>query len=203
MVASLGDLLQVIDNQEYLGQQVLNVYYYRITSVAPLADPYFPTLNDWFTDNVLAPVAALQVDGLLHLSREWKNLTNGVDLFVDGDVVPGGQSVSPSLYTPSYVSLGFILRRESLVTRNGYKRIAGIAESLISGNEYVGTGDGIPDIETAFASDIMIGLATVAEPIILKRPIDVPVESYEYSSIGSASFRGLGTQNSRKKGRGV
>lgn len=203
MAASLGDLIQVVDNQEYLEQQVLNVYYYRITAITGLDDTYLPILNDWFETNVLTPVAALQVDGLLHLSREWKNLSNGVDLFVDGSIVPGAQSVSPSLYTPSYVSLGFILRRESLVTRNGYKRIAGISESLISGNTYVGTGDGIPDIEEAFAKDIQLGLVTVAEPIILKRPIDVPVASYEYSSIGSSSFRGLGTQNSRKKGRGV
>lgn len=203
MGAALGDLLQLVDNQVYLEQQVLNVYYYRITNVTGIADPYLPALNDWFTDNVLDPVKALQVNGLQHVSREWKNLTNGVDLFVDGTVVDGGQSVSPSLYMPSYVSLGFILRRESLVTRNGYKRIAGIGEGLISGNEFIGTGSGIPDIEEAFAKDIVLGLVTIAEPIILKRPIVVPVESYEYSSIGSASFRGVGTQNSRKKGRGI
>ena len=149
MGAALGDLIQVVDNQEYLEQQVLNVYYYRVTSILGLGDGYLTAFNDWFDANVLTPVAALQVDGLQHLSREWKNLSNGVDLFVDGTIVPGAQSVSPSSYTPSYVSLGFILRRESLVTRNGYKRIAGISESLISGNTYVGTGDGIPDIETA------------------------------------------------------
>lgn len=203
MAALLGDLIQVIDNQVYLAQQVLNVYYYRITATLGLGDGYLSDMNAWFGDVVLDAVTGIQLEGVQHVSREWKNLSNGVDLFVDGTVVDGQIAGAFSTYLPSYVSLGFILRRESLATRNGYKRLAGISDTLVNGNDYVGSAPALAAIESAFAADVTDGLATIAEPIIVRRPITPPVASYVYASIGSSSFRSVGTQNSRKQGIGI
>lgn len=203
MGAVLGDLIQCVDNQSYLGQQILNVYYYRVTSVTPLAGDYLSSMNDSWEGGVLDNVKIIQTPELLHLSREWRNLTNGTDLFVDGSVVPGVDPASAASLTPSFTSLGFLLQRESLVTRNGYKRYGGISEGNISGNTYVGGMGTIHDIEVGLAADLTAGIITIAEPVIVKRPISVPVTSYLYSSIGSAIFRGVGTQNTRKAGRGV
>jgi len=187
----------------YLGQQVLNVYYYRVNGVTPLADPYLEAMSNWFETTVLPAVIAIQSDALSHVSREWRNLTNGADLYTNTSVVPGGISTPSAGNSPSYVSAGFILRRESLVTRNGYKRFAGIPESQIMGNTWVQSPTEIAALEEALASDIFVSLVTIAEPVIVKRPIVVPVTEYDYASIGSAQFRGLGTQNTRKAGRGV
>jgi hypothetical protein len=203
VAGTLGDLIQVVDNQSYLGQQVLNVYYYRITSVTPLLDPYMGAMSEWFDANVVAAVRELQVNTLLHVSREWRNLSNGTDLFTETTVIPGDQATSDATSTPSYVSAGFMLQRESLLTRNGYKRFAGIPEGSISGNTYTEGSTFIDAVEAALAADIVVGIATIAEPVIVKRPIEVPVGEYVYSSIGSAQFRSLGTQNTRKAGRGV
>lgn len=203
MAAVLGDLLQLVDNQSYLGQQILNVYYYRVTATLGLADPYLSDLNSYWEDNVLDPIIQIQGDGLVHQSREWRNISNGTDLFVESTAVPGANSVAESSELPSYVSLGFLLQRESLATRNGYKRFAGLTENFVEGNTWTGSTTSIDNIETALAGDLNIGILAVAEPVIVKRPIVVPVGSYIYSSIGSASFRGLGTQNTRKAGRGV
>lgn len=202
MVAN-GDLIQCIDNQEYLGQQILNVYYYRITPPLGIVGTFLSELNDAFETTVLTPVRAIQANVLTHVSREWKNLSNGVDLFVDGTVLAGTRGSGGSTLLPSFVSAGFILRRESLVTRNGYKRIAGLVEEDVTGNTWVGDMGDIADIEAGLAADLVYGLATAAEPIIVKRPIVPPVSSYDYASIGSASFRGIGTQNTRKAGRGI
>lgn len=203
MGAVLGDLIQCVDNQSYLGQQILNVYYYRVTSVTPLEGGYLSFMNDSWEGGVLNNVKIIQTPELLHLSREWRNLTNGTDLFVDGSVVPGVDPASTASLTPSFTSLGFLLQRESLVTRNGYKRYGGISEGNISGNTYVGGMGTIHDIEVGLAADLTAGIVTIAEPVIVKRPIAVPVTTYLYSSIGSAIFRGVGTQNTRKAGRGV
>jgi hypothetical protein len=203
VAAVLGDLLQLVDNQSYLGQQILNVYYYRVTATLGLADPYLSDLNSYWEDNVLDPIIQIQGDGLVHQSREWRNISNGTDLFVESTAVPGANSVAESSELPSYVSLGFLLQRESLATRNGYKRFAGLTENFVEGNTWTGSTTSIDNIETALAGDLNIGILAVAEPVIVKRPIVVPVGSYIYSSIGSASFRGLGTQNTRKAGRGV
>lgn len=203
MGAELGDLIQLVDNQSYLGQQVLNVYYYRVTASLGLADPYLNLLNDAWSDTVLTPVKAVQSAALEHVSREWRNLTNGVDLFTDAEVIPGAGSATPTSLMPSYVSIGFLMQRESLATRNGYKRFAGMNEANISGNTWVGGAGFLTDIAAGLASDLFITLASVAEPVIVKRPITTPVTSYVYSSVGGASFRSIGTQNSRKAGRGV
>ncbi len=203
MAATLGDLIQCVDNQTYLGQQVLNVYYYRITALLGIEDPYLNLLNDSFNTLVLTPVLDIQNDNLLHVSREWRNMTNGVDLFTDTEVIPGENSASDAALSPSFISAGFLMQRESLVTRNGYKRFAGLDENAISGNTWVGGSTATDAVCAGLAADLTAGLATVAEPVIVKRPIQAPVESYLYSSIGSASFRGIGTQNTRKAGRGV
>lgn len=203
MPANVGDLLQVIDNQSYLGQQVLNVYYYRVAPVTGIADPYLDNLNTLWEDSVLDAVRSIQTDYILHVSREWRNLTNGTDLFVDSTVLPGSIPVAEALTTPSFTSAGFLLQRESLVTRNGYKRFAGLSEENIRGNTIIGLDTQIADIENQLAADLVAGLITLAEPIIVKRPITVPTGVYEFARIGSAQFRGLGTQNTRKAGRGV
>jgi len=203
VAAVLGDLIQLVDNQSYLGQQVLNVYYYRVTATLGLADPYLADLDSYWEDNVLDPIIQVQVDALAHNSREWRNVSNGTDLFVNSTVVNGANDVTDATLLPSYVSLGFLLQRESLATRNGYKRFAGLQDTFVEGNTWTGSPTSIINIETALAGDLNIGLLSVAEPVIVKRPISVPVTSYVYSSIGSCSFRGLGTQNTRKAGRGV
>lgn len=203
MAAALGDLLQLVDTQSYLGQQVLNVYYYRVVAITGLGDNYLEALNGYWEEGILSKVTNLQVDDLLHTSREWRNMSNGSDLYANNTVVPGGNVVTDSALTPSFVSAGFLLRRESLVTRNGYKRFAGLPEQDIQGNTWVGDPDFITELEAALAADLVGGLVTLAEPIIVQRPIVAPVGAYNYSSIGSAQFRGIGTQNSRKAGRGV
>lgn len=203
MAGAFGDLLQLIDNQLWQGQQILNVYYYRITQPLGLSDGYLGDINDAWEDLVLSKVKVIQSQYLSHVSREWKNLSNGVDLFVDGTVVPGTHSSGATEQEPSFVSAGFILRRESLVTRNGYKRFSGLSSDQVDGNTSVIPSGQITPIETALASDISLGLVSVAEPVIVKRPIVPPVSSYVYASIGSASFRGIGTQNTRKAGRGI
>lgn len=203
MGASLGDLLQLVDNQLYLGQQILNVYYYRVTAILGLDNPYLEEINDRWTEGVLAEIQKVQIANLVHVSREWRNLTNGVDLFTDTTTYNGSLPATTGNPAPSFLSLGFLLQRESLATRNGYKRIGGIPDDAIAGNTWTGEPADIASIETALAADITVVGSPVCEPIIVKRPIVAPVASYVYSSIGSAQFRGIGTQNSRKAGRGV
>ncbi len=201
MAAILGDLIRCVDTQSYLGETVLNVYYYRITAVTGAEDGYLDILNTSWEGEVLDNVVKLQISNLLHTQREWRNLSNGVDLMVDATVVPGGRTESSS--APSFTSYGFMLARESLVTRNGYKRFGGIPDSFIDGNNYVGNAGLITAVESGLAADLMAGITILAEPVIVKRPIETPAGEYLYSSVGSAAFRGIGTQNTRKPGRGI
>jgi len=196
---ALGDLLQIIDHQTYLGEDLMNVYYYRWFTAPALDNVVYTDLLDDFKEVVLDKVKEVQVSALEHTTLEIKNLSNGVDfalLVVDETgVIPAAEDA----LLPSYVSMGFRLLRDSLVTRNGSKRYAGVIETAVEGNEFVGYGAAIAAIETALSDNLHTGLIETAAPIIPKRPLVPPMgTSYVYSSVASALFGGLGTQNTRK-----
>ena len=196
-----GDLIRVADVQSYLGEQMLNIYYYRIFTIDVVGDDYLEALNTSWESVVLDKVRAIQNTLVQHVSREWRNLSNGADLFSDSTVLNG--TVGGTEHLNSFTSLGFLLRRSSLATRNGYKRFGGLLDTQVEGNAYTADMGVIHDVETALSSDISIGLVPTAGPVIVKRPIATPAGAYVYSLVSEASFRGLGTQNSRKQGRGV
>nr|CRY97733.1 hypothetical protein [uncultured prokaryote] len=199
----LGDLLQITDFQTYLSQQVLNVYYYRVTTVTPQTNDAYEIYLDHLENEIIPAVAAVQVNTLVHESLELRNLSNGIDIVSRVVGTSGALSGGSGLSTPSYVAVTFRLLRESLTTRNGYKRFGGIADGYIDGNEFTPGAGEVADIEAALAADVTSGIATIGEPVIVKRPIpSVPITSYDYSSIGEAQLVGMGTQNTRKKGRG-
>jgi len=199
-----GDLVQVTDWQRYLDQTVLNVYYYRFQVISGGTNDIYSTLADWFEDNVIGPVADTQVNILNHELISVRNLTNGLDIFekvidVDGQVTP-----STGQYAPSFVTWSYKLVRESLATRNGAKRYAGVPDELYAGNTPSISSTLTDAVEDALAADVVLGLVNTFEPIILKKPVgSPPFASYVYSSIGDAQFMGLGTQNTRKAGRGI
>lgn len=201
MAASLGDLIEVKLVQELALQQVLNIQYYRVTSITGLGGSYAEDIADWFDTNYAQVVASIQHQAVLFKKIEVTNRSNNVDFFIKDLVYDGDDTRGDSL--PPFVSLGFIQRRESLATRNGYKRFAGVADGGVVTNTYTFPSGAQANVEAALAADIVMGVVTVAEPIILHRPPAFPTTSYTYASIGSAQYRGLGTQNTRKVGRGV
>lgn len=191
-----GDILQVVDRQTYQGIDVLNVYYYRYILVAPAVDPIYDSFKDAFVNTVISAVKRIQITSLTHVSLDIRNLTNGIDVKSYAINVAGQATTTAGIATPSFLSAGFILRRETGLTRNGYKRIAGIPDSLVDGNTFVMPAADKTAIETALAADLNIGVVTSFEPVIYRKgTASVPGL---YNSIGQAQYVGLGTQNSRK-----
>lgn len=201
-----GDLIQLVDRQSFLDQTVLNVYYYRYIVVAPASNAIYPAMVDEWLENVMPAILDIQHPNLNHNLIEVRNLSNGIDIYqrpIDED----GTATSPGDDTlPSYASVGFQLNRESLVTRNGYKRFAGIPEDHTNGNTWnLYGGPQSDELEVQLAATQFISAVETFAPVIVKRPLVVPVgDTYLYSDIGSASAKqNLGTQNTRKAGRGI
>ena len=205
MAASLGDLIQIIDKQllGVGGDLGLNIYYYRVTSITGLGGTYLEDIGDWFDTNVVDKVRKIQMAGYsFRGDLELRNLTNATDFFIKARDNDGLETTGQPL--PPFVTLGWRLNREGLTTRNGYKRFGPISEARMNFNTFTpAAGSDITDITAALAADIILGLVTVCEPVIVKRPIPIPATGYVYNSIGSATFRGVGTQNTRKVGRGI
>lgn len=204
MAIGLGDLLQITDFQQHLAQQNLNVYYYRCTSITGLDDTAYNAILDWFVTNILTPVKNIQVGNLYHDRLLIQNLSNGVD-FVDRPLTTVVNGTRPGESMPGFVAWGFRMLRETLATRNGAKRIGGVSETdTYAGVPIPGMTTPLTNVANALKADVVIGLVTIAEPVIVKRPITVPMGTgYVYSSVGGADFRGVTSQNTRKPGRGV
>lgn len=198
MAASNGDLLQFIDRQTYLDQDVLNIYYYRVVAIAGLTGNYLEQLNDAFYTTIVDQVRDFQSAALTHTTIESRNLSNGIDFFITSIASPDGDGLTGGQPMPSAICFTFRLLRESLVTRNGYKRFAGVVEEQGSGNTYTPSAGQITVAVGALASDLFLGAADVASPVIVKRPIPSPATTYDFSFVGDVDFRGVGTQNTRK-----
>lgn len=203
MGATLGDLIQITANQRYLEQRCINVYYYRVTSIAPLGGTYMDWFDSEFQGKVLADVRNVQANLLNYDSIIYRNLSNGVDLLEKSVDLDGLVATTSSTAMPSFVAFTWLLRRETLATRNGYKRFAGINDATVDGNNTNISSTLIDAVSVALAEDFTATAVTFAEPVIVRKPLLQPAgTSYVYSSIGSASFLGVSTQQSRKRGRG-
>lgn len=203
MAAAINDVLRFTDIQTLLGETALNVYFYKVNVITGLGGDYLDTLGAWFRDTVLPPIVALQVTGLEHTELFMENLTNGIDIehFVTGYPVVGEQAGGVEL--PPFVTYSFQLLRETRSTRNGAKRIAGVSSANVNDGVYVGDPAEITAVEDVLGADIVIGIVNIAQPVIVKHPIDVPLVAPVTNSISAGLFSGLGSQNTRKFGRGV
>lgn len=131
-----GDIIRITDAQTFIGQDVLNVYYYEIANLVD--GVIILDLLLVFEDTVMNPVADLQVPSLQHLFLKGENASNNIDIQslatnVFGDSITSG----PPL--PSYVSCGFSLNTSDRLTRNGSKRFSGIGETHVANNLYTPT----------------------------------------------------------------
>lgn len=204
MSTNVGDLVQIVDIQTLLGQTLMNVWYYRCTVAVDDGVETLEQLASFLRLSVLDEITAIQVTGLLHTQRQVKNLTNGIDFFVDATVDPGQVSTSGTDALPSFISAGFMLVRSSLATRNGYKRFGGLPESMVAGNASAIPTGLVDNIESAIVQTPVLLNAAEFEPVIVKRPIPEPGGGdYVYSTVSACQFRGIGTQNTRKPGRGI
>lgn len=205
MALEQGSIVRVTDFQTYLGQQVLNVYYYRYFLLLGASDSAYEELALDFKQNIVDSVRSLQNTYLTHTEIRIENISNGVDIYSLSPNVSGTVAASDVTVMPSNITAGYILRRGSRVTRNGYKRFSGLTEGQVSGNTYVPGNDAqVEVIESKLADGLYLGAVKSLEPIIMKRPFMEPVGlNAFYAPIISAALVGLGTQNSRKAGRGV
>lgn len=199
-----GDVFRITSCAELFGQQVCNVFYYLVaawTGAVSLED-----VIDEFIDSILDPTRVVQSSSVVY---------NNVSL-VDA-MTPSVAFEKPftdaGLYTttaamPSYVAFGVKLVRDTPVTRNGSKRIAGVCEGQIVGNDVTSLPAGAQAaIEAAYAADLSVtgsvgGSATLIPVIVRFSPLD-PYQVVEANPITEAQFKTtVTTQNSRKVGHG-
>lgn len=205
VAASLGDYLQFDAKGLYLSQEIHNVFHYKVNSITGLGGNYLEVLAQDIEARILGAFIEIQADEFSWISIEAKNLTNALDFHVEPTTLVGQRTIASTDVLPSWICASFKLNRESLATRNGWKRVAGLAEDQVEGNTLTLDPTDVATIQNNLAADIIIGVINVAQPVIIKRPLPNPVPgSHVSSGISSATLRTfVGSQLSRKPGVGV
>jgi hypothetical protein len=202
VAAALNDVIKVVANQRQNGQLVQNVYHYQVVTLTGLEGPYLEIVRDWMINEVLPPILVIQSSQLVYESLFIINMSNGVD-FLEHTFSPNLPGEGEVNVLPPYATMTFRLIRETLATRNGYKRFAGVPENIQQNGVYIGSEAFLTPIEEALAADIQPAPSIIPlfAPVIVRRGASGTIEAV--NNIGASDFRGIGTQNTRKIGRGA
>lgn len=203
-----GDIVQIVARYFNLQVNNLNVFYYRMTLVEANSD--LAGLATAFDTDVLVPVKAIQsANGAWNLLT-LRNLTNGIDihempLAVYGTVAGEGM--------PAFVSWGFRLLRTNASTRHGAKRIPGVCEGSVAGNDPIaGINAALATAAAAMKDPITWPgddtNAVEAEPVIVGRYPEGHAQAGQLdlttiNPVANAQFVRVTSQVSRRYGRGT
>lgn len=190
---SVGDVYRLIDNQTYLSGITKNVYYYEHVAGSGGADDLITA----FILDVLLAIRNVQSAFLTHESFEAYNLDNLAD-FNAVPVTTGGAGAVAGEGMPRFNAWGFQLVRTTRFTRNGAKRIGGVAEASQNGGVPASASvtDALTDVATAIGGSIDDTVGNEFAPVIVRLTVDDLVDVK--NPVSGALYKRLTTQNSRK-----
>lgn len=205
----VGDILSLEDRQLFLGETMVNVYYYQVVSFE--ANVMLDDIAAEWQAVKMNTIQAVQSGAVEHTRLVLRNLTNGVDieeLPLTGEIGAVGGDAYPSL-----VALSIRLVRATAVTRHGSKRIGGLPEANFNGNApLAGAVANITAMANALGSTFE-KVGTVDEdfelvPVIIGR-VHEPAENAGdldldvVNGVTGGSFIRVTSQTSRRQGRGI
>ena len=169
MTLALGDFIQIIDTQLYLDQIMVNVYHYEVTKADALVGEQ-AVLDAWAADR-LPGIALVQDSNLMHTELRIDNLTDGIHFAVINPNLPGDVA-APGM--PSATSMGWRFNVTTKTTRPGGKRIGGLTDVSVLGNDLVLDAPQRAFFETAFFATLSVSAIpgeTEIDPVIIGRDI--------------------------------
>ena len=197
MAIQVGDILRFTACQNLFGETACNVFYYVVA--AWTGNLSYSDALDEFLTAVGAKQAAMQSTAVTWEQIKVENVTNGVDFDIKTSGLPSGGTTGDSL--PSYVAAGFRLDRETGVTRNGFKRVAGIIEAQVLGNVFTGASDGdTVAYANALNDSLILDVNDELVPVIVGRNANGTLDLTRINNITTVTIKpNITTQNSRKK----
>lgn len=202
-----GDIIRISDVQSAVGysRPFRNVYYYQvftITSEIPL-QLYSRDLAEAFFTTVLNPILGIQVSRVTHIELEFFNMTFQQEEATETwDTPIPGTGVADMM--PLNVAFTFRLQRYARLLRNGSKRIAGVGDDAAIGGRELAPAyvEPVASVATALQSPLFVegeNVDATLVPLIVRVPDNAGVVPTIFTTVTEASFRGFGTQNSRKQ----
>lgn len=162
------DIFQIIDQQTFQGQKVLNVYFYQagagVGSGYDAEDVYTAWSND-----VLPSIRAAQTSSITHSACTVQNLFNPSDKFVITTALNGTRANVNM--TPTFLAVMFSLSQANGAIRNGRKAISGLdANDLVNGVITASAAvTALGNLATAMETVIGLGSDLGLTPVVVKR----------------------------------
>lgn len=209
MVAT-GDIIQVKAHQTLGlgGPSMMNVYYFVVTSAdagANLNNQVPVGAGNDFVANYLAGVRGIQTTSIYYTLVEFNNLSDYVDEFAQFSPTSSNQGAISGEFMSTQDAWSFLLVRSTRATRHGHKRIGGVPEAAVT--------NGV--IDAGFNTQMAAAVAALRDswdynptppepswsmsPVIVKSPILPPAVPTVINPIISVDYRGVGSQNTRKR----
>jgi hypothetical protein len=196
---AVNDIFQLNVLQRLDSQDVLNVFHY--VSIDGTHDQAADLIAAFNTD-VLPDLRAMQSSALTYQQWTAFNLNDPTDFKVVNVVSATAGLVSGDYYPP-FVAYGFLYVRKSRSERNGAKRIGGVPEAA--------TTDGVNLVSGYITLAANASLAMAGELVVLGTPTFKPAIGHKpgpghpdwaATKIDDVTFSHIGSQNTRKIGRG-
>lgn len=166
-MGSIGDVYQLIDIQDMEGQEVQNVYFYRLDT--PVIGNAAQFTVEAFIDTVLPDILPVQAANITHTSITAKNLFDPTEEYTELISSPGTAGTD-SMST--FNAIGFRLIGSNAAVRDGAKRYAGILDGAQEDGVIndSGTLANLLILGTTLAAGLAIGLDIDALiPVIVQR----------------------------------
>jgi len=202
---AIGDVLLLRDEQVWNSSiQVINQYFYEVTTAATLSNES-TALGEAFIANVLPGIESIQGEVMLHNRISVRNLGVPTD-FNDILLSPPAQGNLAEDAMPPFVTWTFQYVRGTLAVRHGWKRIAGVTEPKVEAgvaiSSFLATLAGVAeDMEEQLGED---GGTGIYVPRIARLTyLDGELTDWEVFPINQVVYAHVGSQNSRKFGRGA
>jgi len=207
MALTVGQIVRITDEQVLSSQQIINVYFYQITGIAP-GDPLeIDEVAQGWWNAVNATLRDCQSSALQHVSVIAEAIGGDKDYFEY--TIPPAERAGTSPFTgqqsSTFEAYSITLVPATRQTRPGSKRVAGVVENAMGDfGQIVPTQlSFLEDFGDVIAAPLNIGILGTSEisPVIyrpgngINPPVVNPVVGYR------VALR-VSTQNTRKIGKG-
>lgn len=188
--------LVTVARQANIVDDILNVFNYVCDTLDDVSNSTINVLLADFIADVLPGILAFQSDQIVYLEVRGRQI-NGVTFGSQPLGSTDGEISGSAL--PPYVAYEFIYRRATALTRNGFKRFAGVIEEAIDqgGNVTGAVATALTAAQPILALELTADGVNFFRPIILGDPIP-PATEFRIGEVDAISFQRVSTQNSRK-----
>lgn len=188
------ELFEIRVRQEYLDQEIINLYYYTEETAGSAIAPQ--DVCTVFNDDVQRLVEDIQqqnVNGIDIRCRKFGGLSETI---VDISLQSGNRLGEP---IASFNAWGYILNRTTIDVRNGSKRYAGISEDDAEGNTpATGVLQALSDLADALSQALDTGGGDAVVPVVYRRESFIDPDWFG-TKVASAQFTAITSQVSRKQ----